>query len=88
MGNLMYDGDIGEIALLVRDDWQRRGVGSVLAARLVEEAQALGIATLSAHTHVDNTAIARTLRKAGLKLVGAPEPGEWCWMKATAPAVA
>ncbi|QUH04303.1 GNAT family N-acetyltransferase [Saccharopolyspora erythraea] len=88
MGNLMYDGDIGEIALLVRDDWQRRGVGSVLAARLVEEAGLLGIATLSAHTHVDNTAIARTLRKAGLKLVGAPEPGEWCWMKATAPAVA
>ncbi|GAA2789139.1 GNAT family N-acetyltransferase [Saccharopolyspora taberi] len=87
LGNLMYDDDIGELALIVRDDWQRRGVGSALAEKLVEEAAAMGISTLSAHTHVDNTAIARTLRKAGLKLVGAPEPGEWAWMKATAPAV-
>ncbi|RKT90115.1 L-amino acid N-acyltransferase YncA [Saccharopolyspora antimicrobica] len=81
MGNLMYDGDTGELALLVRDDWQRRGVGAALAGRLVEQARQLDLRTLTAHTHVDNTAIARTLRRAGLKLVGAPEPGEWRWSR-------
>ncbi|KAA5827124.1 GNAT family N-acetyltransferase [Saccharopolyspora hirsuta] len=81
MGNLMYDGDTGELALLVRDDWQRRGVGTALARQLVEHARQLDLRALTAHTHVDNTAIARTLRGAGLKLVGAPEPGEWCWSR-------
>ncbi|MFC7343591.1 GNAT family N-acetyltransferase [Saccharopolyspora griseoalba] len=82
MGNLMYDGDAGELALLVRDDWQRRGVGALLAEQLAEQATGLGLSELTAHTHVDNTAIARTLRGAGLKLVGAPEPGEWSWTRA------
>ncbi|WP_228047116.1 GNAT family N-acetyltransferase [Saccharopolyspora montiporae] len=79
MGNLMYQDDSGEVALLVRDDWQRRGVGTILVRGLVEKARELGIAQLTAQTHVDNTAIARTLRTAGLKLAGAPEPGEWSW---------
>ncbi|MGP4021302.1 GNAT family N-acetyltransferase [Saccharopolyspora sp. 5N708] len=81
MGNLMYDGDCGELALLVRDDWQRHGVGTILARKLIEQAEELGIGTLTAHTHVDNTPIARTLRGAGMKLVGAPEPGEWSWSR-------
>lgn len=81
MGNLIYDGDSGELALLVRDDWQRQGVGTALARKLVEQAEELGIGTLTAHTHVDNTAIARTLRGAGLRLVGVPEPGEWSWSR-------
>lgn len=81
MGNLMYDDDTAEIALLVRDDWQRRGIGVRLARTLIEEADSLGITTVNAHTHVDNTAIARTLRAAGLKLSGVPEPGEWCWTR-------
>ncbi|WP_190823366.1 GNAT family N-acetyltransferase [Saccharopolyspora pogona] len=85
MGHLMYDGDSGELALLVRDDWQRQGVGTVLARKLVEQAEELGIGTLTAHTHVDNTAIARTLRGAGLRLVGAPEPGEWSWSRELRP---
>ncbi|MBB5156723.1 GNAT family N-acetyltransferase [Saccharopolyspora phatthalungensis] len=85
MGNLMYDGDSGELALLVRDDWQRQGVGTVLVRKLVEQAEELGIGTLTAHTHVDNTAIARTLRGGGLKLVGAPEPGEWSWSRELRP---
>jgi RimJ/RimL family protein N-acetyltransferase len=85
MGNLMYDGDSGELALLVRDDWQRRGVGAVLAQHIVDQAAELGITTLTAHTHVDNTAISRTLRGAGMKLVGAPEPGEWSWSRDLTP---
>ncbi|GAA4618024.1 GNAT family N-acetyltransferase [Saccharopolyspora hordei] len=85
MGNLMYDGDEGELALLVRDDWQRCGVGTALLGELVAQARQLGLRTITAHTHVDNTAIARTLRGAGLKLVGAPEPGEWRWTRQLQP---
>ncbi|RRO18752.1 N-acetyltransferase [Saccharopolyspora rhizosphaerae] len=85
MGNLMYDGDTGELALLVRDDWQRRGVGTALAGQIAEQAADLGITTLTASTHIDNTAIARTLRAAGMKLVGAPEPGEWRWARELSP---
>ncbi|MEB3370429.1 GNAT family N-acetyltransferase [Saccharopolyspora mangrovi] len=88
MGNLMYDGNTGELALLVRDDWQRRGVGTAIAEQIIEQAADLGITTLTAHTHVDNTAIARTLRGAGMKLVGAPEPGEWSWARDLTPLAA
>jgi GNAT superfamily N-acetyltransferase len=85
MGNLFYDGDTGELGLLVRDDWQHRGVGTLLVEQLTEQATELGITELTACTHVDNTAIARTLRGAGLKLAGAPEPGEWSWTRTLTP---
>lgn len=81
VGNLMREGRTAEVALLVRDDWQRRGIGTRLAAKLVEQAEAAGLHTVQAHTRVDDTAIARTLRAAGLKLVGVPEPGEWSWSR-------
>ncbi|WP_243794159.1 GNAT family N-acetyltransferase [Saccharopolyspora gloriosae] len=81
MGNLMRDARSAEVALLVRDDWQRRGIGAQLAGKLIEQAVASGMDAVQAHTHVDNTAIARTLRAAGLKLVGVPEPGEWSWSR-------
>ncbi|MEU6131135.1 GNAT family N-acetyltransferase [Saccharopolyspora sp. NPDC047091] len=81
MGNLMRDGTAAELALLVRDDRQRSGIGTRLAAELVAQADADGMTAVWAHTRVDDTAIARTLRAAGLKLVGVPEPGEWSWSR-------
>ncbi|MEU0737217.1 GNAT family N-acetyltransferase, partial [Streptomyces lavendulocolor] len=35
LGHLLWDGDETEVALLVEDDWQRRGIGSELLDRLV-----------------------------------------------------
>ncbi len=35
LGHLLWDGDETEVALLVEDEWQRRGIGSELLARLV-----------------------------------------------------
>ncbi|MGJ7907320.1 GNAT family N-acetyltransferase [Actinopolyspora sp. H202] len=80
MGNLGHDGTTGELALLVRDDWQGLGVGSTLRDALLARARELGLARVSALTQLDNTAMARTLRSAGFKHVGADEPGEWSWM--------
>ncbi|SDP84675.1 Acetyltransferase (GNAT) family protein [Actinopolyspora xinjiangensis] len=79
MGGLDHDGTTGELALLVRDDWQGLGVGSALRDALLARARELGLGTVRALTQLDNTAMARTLRSAGFKHVGADEPGEWSW---------
>ncbi|MGH3980187.1 MAG: GNAT family N-acetyltransferase [Pseudonocardiaceae bacterium] len=56
-----------EIGLLVEDAWQRRGVGTALARRLVELARAGGITELNAVVHADNHRLTRLLRRAGLR---------------------
>jgi RimJ/RimL family protein N-acetyltransferase len=65
MANLIIEGDLGEVALLVDDDWQRRGVGTALLRRLIGYAQTAGTAALVAHTAADNVAMLRTLRRLG-----------------------
>ncbi|NYH79973.1 GNAT superfamily N-acetyltransferase [Actinopolyspora biskrensis] len=79
MGNLGYDGDDGDLALLVRDDWHGLGVGSALRDELLGHAGELGLNTVGALTQLDNTAMVRTLRSAGFRHTGAGEPGEWSW---------
>jgi GNAT superfamily N-acetyltransferase len=65
MANLVAEGDLGEIALLVRDEWQRRGIGTALLRRLLGYADRAGFAAIVAHAAADNTAILRTLRRIG-----------------------
>jgi GNAT superfamily N-acetyltransferase len=65
MGNLLAEGDLGEVAMLVDDDWQRRGVGTALLRRLYAYAEQAGFAALIAHTAADNVAMLRTLRRLG-----------------------
>ncbi len=48
------DSDAAEAAIVVSDDWQRRGVGSVLADRLAAEARARDIRTFTATMASDN----------------------------------
>ncbi len=81
-GNLVYEGEEGDVALLVRDDWQRCGIGAALAQLLVEHAERIGLSAVSARTQVDDRATAGTLRAAGFVLHGVPEPGEWYWTRA------
>jgi GNAT superfamily N-acetyltransferase len=66
MANLVAEGAIAEVALLVEDAWQRRGVGAALLRRLVAHALEAGYAALVAHTHADNTAGLRTLDRLSL----------------------
>ena len=48
------DPDVAEAAIVVADDWQRRGVGSLLAKRLAGEARLLGIRSFTATMASDN----------------------------------
>ena len=65
MANLLAEGDLGEVALLVEDGWQRRGIGTVLLRRLIAYAERGGFAALVAHIGTDNVAMLRTLRRLG-----------------------
>jgi ribosomal protein S18 acetylase RimI-like enzyme len=65
MANLLAEGDLGEIAVLIEDDWQRRGIGTALTRRLFAYAERGRFAALVAHTAADNVAMLRTLRRLG-----------------------
>jgi len=65
MANLVVEGDFGEVAVLVEDAWQRRGIGTALLRRLIGYAQGSGLGALVAHTGVANVAMLRTLRRFG-----------------------
>ncbi|SCL49974.1 L-amino acid N-acyltransferase YncA [Micromonospora citrea] len=71
MANLLAEGDEAEVALLVRDDWQCRGLGSALLRRLVRHAERAGYAALLLHVHAENAPMLRTLRR-----LGRPTPAE------------
>ena len=63
--------DRAEIAFAVADSWHGRGLGSALAARLVEHARRAGVATLTASTLTDNGASHALLRRLGFTPVRA-----------------
>ncbi|MBY8871250.1 GNAT family N-acetyltransferase [Micromonospora sp. PLK6-60] len=63
MANLLGEGDEAEVALLVRDDWQRRGLGSALLRRLLGHADRVGVAAVLLHVQAENTAMLRTVRR-------------------------
>ncbi|MFC0028112.1 GNAT family N-acetyltransferase [Micromonospora chaiyaphumensis] len=62
MANLLGEGDEAEAALLVRDDWQRRGLGSALLRRLLGHADRAGYAAVLLHVQAENTPMLRTVR--------------------------
>jgi RimJ/RimL family protein N-acetyltransferase len=64
--NLLAEGDLGEVALLVEDGWQQRGIGTALLRRLLAYAERGDFAALVAHTAADNVAMLRTLRRFGV----------------------
>jgi RimJ/RimL family protein N-acetyltransferase len=52
-----------EAAIVVADDWQRRGVGSLMTRRLADEARRLGIARFTATIESDNVPAQKLMRK-------------------------
>ncbi|MGN9803497.1 GNAT family N-acetyltransferase [Micromonospora sp. L32] len=65
MANLLGEGDEAEVALLVRDDWQHRGLGSALLRRLLGQAGRSGYAAVVLHVQAENTPMLRTVRRLG-----------------------
>ena len=59
-----------DIAVTVADEWQGRGVGSRLAARLIEAARANGMTRLTAITLWDNAAAGSLLHRLGFLRTG------------------
>jgi GNAT superfamily N-acetyltransferase len=57
---------VAEVALLVRDDYQRAGVGSLLTRLLVRVAWQRGIRTVRANALAENTAVLAFIRSLGV----------------------
>ncbi|MFE9613610.1 GNAT family N-acetyltransferase [Streptomyces sp. NPDC006012] len=68
LGHLLWDGDETEIALLVEDEWQRRGLGGKLLGRLVALAVEAGSDSVYAVTQASNTGMLAAMRGLGLPL--------------------
>ncbi|MDT0610965.1 GNAT family N-acetyltransferase [Streptomyces lancefieldiae] len=68
LGHLMWDGDETEVALLVEDAWQRRGIGGELLGRLVAMAAETGCESVYAVTQASNTGMVAAMRGLGLPL--------------------
>ena len=57
-----------EVAWAIADDWQRRGLGTLLLAHLAEAAEANGIGPFVAYVMVENDQMIDMLRESGLPL--------------------
>ncbi len=68
LGHLLWDGDEAEVALLVPDAWQRRGVGSALLRRLLGWAAESGRGVVYAVTEASNAGMVAVMRGTGLPL--------------------
>ncbi|MFF4015739.1 GNAT family N-acetyltransferase [Streptomyces sp. NPDC001843] len=68
LGHLLWDGDETEVALLVEDDWQRRGIGGELLRRLVAMAVDAGCESVYAVTQASNTGMVAAMRGLDLPL--------------------
>lgn len=66
VSHLHIEGETAELAVVVEDSHQRRGIGSALVNQIVAHARDLGVTQVVALAQADNQAIVRCLRAAGL----------------------
>ena len=59
------DEGLAEVGLVVSDEWQHHGIGTVIADRVLRAAEARGFHHFVAHALWDNQAIRRLLRRVG-----------------------
>lgn len=62
-GCLVPDGDVWEVAVVVEDAWQGRGVGDRLAAELLRSAAAQGVLPVRAVTAPGNRRVVTLIRR-------------------------
>lgn len=63
IARLVRDGADADVAFAVVDEWQHRGVGTILADRLAADARAAGIERLHATMHADNRSSLALMRR-------------------------
>ena len=70
MGHYVVDGQtgIGEPAIIVRDDWQKRGVGRLLFDYLIDIAKESGLPGLTAEVLKENEQMIKLLSRAGFNV--------------------
>ncbi|RJL36128.1 GNAT family N-acetyltransferase [Bailinhaonella thermotolerans] len=76
MANLMFTPEpgVGELAFLVEDRWQGRGLGTALARLLVTAARDHGLAEVRATLLPENTRMRRILQRLGATLARTSDP--------------
>ena len=67
---------IGDLAVLVRDDYQANGVGLALGRRLLDNARAAGVTTVRAELFAENRGALRLLRRLGVAQAMTLDDGE------------
>jgi GNAT superfamily N-acetyltransferase len=79
VGLSRYDLDpatgLADIAFVVRDDWQRRGIGTLLMRRMAEIARARGVAGFQADVLANNRGMLAVFHHSGLQFRGAVVAG-------------
>ena len=88
LGHLLPDGDEAEVAVLVEDEWQRRGIGSELLGRLVALASEAGYENVYVVTRASDTGLAAIMRALNLPLGQRIEEGTRVLTARLAPAPA
>jgi len=84
IARLARDGDSAELGVEVADRWQRRGLGTLLTAELVEDARAAGVTSITAFCSGDNAAALALLRRC-LRGIEISFDGPWLWVRGTIP---
>lgn len=70
LANLLWDGEVAEVALLVEDRWQRRGIGHALLTRLLELADDGATRSVYAVVSAGNEPMIELMRRLGAQLSG------------------
>ncbi len=65
-----------EAAVVVRDDWQRQGIGLAMMNQLIDAALSLGIVRFTAMLHAGNRAVHGMIKAAGIRYDSHVEHGE------------
>lgn len=68
--------DSAEVAWIVADDWQGKGIGTLLLAHLAEHAEAHGIGPFMAYVMSENDQMIDVLRESGLALRSSRSAGQ------------
>ena len=66
---------LAELAVVVADDWQGRGLGTLLVERVVDRAREEGLQHLSALVLATNASMLDLLERHGWRRLGRPEAG-------------